>query len=499
MNLIDHELDEKKEKNTKTIKVIGIAIIILIIIAIGLVAYLAYAKSKEFKYLLDGNKQTFSSDLFYYDDNGDIYISIKDLSNILEKNSIKSEYNNGSYKEYNEDTTECNIESEYEVAGYQNGSDKMYKVILEDGSYEYFSLDKPVKTINGKLYTTKKGIEIGFNIMMEYDTTNNSINMYTLDTLVESYAKQLNNTVINSKDMSFLNKKALKYDMIIISNANNEYGVQKISNGEMVLGTKYSELRFIESTKDFIVTTPEKKQGIMSTTKGKDIEPQYLEIKQLKEDLNLYLIKNDKGKYGVYNREKQRTIIYPEYDLIGVDIELFKDEEIENQYVLYDKCIPCKKSEEGVYKWELIDINGKKIIDQQYDSIGYIKGTSKTAKGNNLLLIPEVEGIIVGKDSMYGLINSIGNELIKTQLQQIYAEASAGENTYYMVYNDQTFNVLEILKKANINTKSNTGSKESNDSEENDETNESEQNTTTSNTTSNNTTTKNSNNTTSNT
>ncbi len=477
MNLIDNEVNEKKVQTTKTIKIIGIVIIILIIIAIGLISFLAYEKSKEFKFLLDGNKQTLASDLFYFDDGGDVYISIKDLSNVLEKNSIKAEFNNGSYKVYNEDQNECNVEQEYEVAGYTLNSEKMYKVILEDGSYEYFTLDKPVKSINGKLYTTQKGIEIGFNIVMNYDEKNNSINMYTLDTLVENYAKRLNNSVINSKNMSFLNKKALKYDMIIVSNANNEYGVQKISNGEMLLGTKYTNLRFLESTKDFIVTTPEQKQGIISTTKGKDIEPQYSEIKKLKEDLNLYLVKNDKDKYGVYDREKQRTVIYPEYDSIGVEIDQFKNENIENQYVLYDNCIPCKKSDNGIYKWELIDINGKKIIDQQFDGIGYIKGTSKNIKGDNLLLIPEIESIIVNQDSKYGIINSTGKLIVKINMQQIYAETTAGKNTYYMVFNDQTFDVLETLKKANINVTSNTENTTS--TEENNTTVKNENNTNT--------------------
>ena len=460
------------------IKIIGISIIILIIIVIGLVSYLSYEKSKQFKYTIDGVRQNLVPDLFYFDESGEVYVSIKDFSNVLSKKSIKAEYNNGRYKAYNEDVEECNIEQEYEVAGFEQDSEKMYKVILEDRTYEYFTLNKPVKSINGKLYTTKEGLEIGFNVVMEYDKNNNSINMYTLDKLVEIYARKLNNKVINSKDMSFLNKKALKYDMIITSNSSNEYGVQRISSGEMIIGTKYSKLKFIESTKDFIVTTPEDKQGIISTTKNKDIEPQYLEIKQLKDDLNLYLIKNDKGKYGVYNREKQRTIIYPEYDSIGVDVNQFKNENIENQYILYDNCIPCKKSENGIYKWELIDINGNKLINQQFDSLGYIKGTSKNLKGDNLLLIPEIDAIIVNKDSLYGIINSTGKILVKVVMQQIYAESSEGKKTYYMVYNDQTFDVLETLKKSKSTTKS----------ENNDDTTNSENNTTNTTNTTNNTT-----------
>lgn len=449
MNLIDHELDKQKEKNTKTIKIIIAIIFILIIIGIALVSYLTYLQSKQFKFILDDKTQSYSSDLFYFDENGEVYISIKDLTNVLKQNSVNIEVNNGGYNEFDEDVTKCYIKSADEVAGYEADSKKMYKVVLTDNLYEYYTLNEKVKSINGKLYTTKEGIEIGFNIKMNYDSSSNSVRMYTLETLVQKYAKQTNNTVITSKEMSFSNKKALKYDMIIVKSASGEYGVDKISEKESILGTKYTDLKFIESTRDFIVTTPDKKQGIISTTGGKSIEPQYTSITQLDAELNLYLIKNDKDKYGVFNREKQTIVIYPEYDLIGIDKKNFPNDEIENPYVLYDYCIPCKKIEDGIEKWELINIDGNKITQKSFDSLGYIKGTSKDAKGNNFLIIPEIEGIIVYNDSMYGIINSSGKTLVPIALQQVYSEMSGGKNLYYMVYNGQTVNILETLEKAN--------------------------------------------------
>lgn len=487
MNLIDNEVNGQRERNTKAIKIIGVTLIILVMIVIALLSYLSYVKSKQFKFELDGTKQEFSSDLFYIDEDGEMYISLKDICKILQNNSISAEYNNGEYKKYNESTSECNIRQTYEIAGYKLDSTKMYKVLVEDNSYEYFTLDKPVKKINNKLYTTKKGIEIGFNTLIIYNE--NTLSIYTLDALVASYAKQLNNNVINSEDMSFSNKKALKYDMIITKNSNNEYGVQRISTKEMVLGNKYSNLKFMESTKDFIVTTPEKTQGIISTTGGKDIDAQlqFTEIKLLSDDLNLYMVKNNKGKYGVYNREKQKNIIYPEYESIGVDIDQFKNEFIENQYILYENCIPCKKSVDGVFKWEILNTNGNRIIDQEFDSLGYIKGTTKTAKGDNLLLIPEVEGIIVNKDAKYGLISSTGKILVPISTQQIYAEVSAGESTYYMVYNNQVTNLLEALKKANVTVKN----KNDNNTTTKNTTTNTTTNTVVENTTTNNTSTQN--------
>lgn len=488
MNLIDNEINEKKEQNNKIIKIVGVAIIVLIVVAIALMSYLSYEKSKQFKFLLDGNKSAISSDLLHYD-NDILYVSIKDLSNLLQKKSIVAEYNNGTYKEYNEDDSECYVKQQYEVAGFKYNSNEIYKVMLEDESYEYYNIKIPVKRFNGKLYTTEEGIEIGFNIKMSYDEESNTLSMRTLDNLVEYYAKTLDNNVINSKTMSFSNKKALKYNLIIVSNGNEnnknnkvEYGVRKIVNNENrisygsdIIGIKYSNLKFLESTQDFIVTTSDDKQGIIATNKNKkNIEPRYSELKKIHDDFNLFLVKNDKDKYGVYDREKQRAIIPIEYDSIGVDTAQFKNEKIENQYILFDNFIPCKKSEsDGTYKWELIDVNGNKIIDQKFDAIGYIKGTSKDAKGDNLLLIPEIESIIVNKDSKYAIVNSIGQ--IISNIQQIYVETSEGKNTYYIVYNNQTINLLETLKSTNFVTNNNTTNNNQN-STNNDKNNESADN-----------------------
>lgn len=96
---------------------------------------------------------------------------------------------------------------------------------------------------------------------------------------------------------------------------------------------------------------------------------------------------------------------------------------------------------------------------------GYIEGTSKTAKGNNVLIIPEREGIIVYKDGLYGIINSSGRTLLPIQLKKVYAETNNGKNNYYMVYGEdnKTENILDFLNKTiggttstNSNTTTNT-------------------------------------------
>jgi len=450
MNLIDNELNVEKEKNNKIIKIIVIFIAVLFIMGIVLFSYMSYLKSKQLSFKIDGvTMQNYGSDLFYNDEDGEKYISVKDLVNLMKKTKkMEIDYNNGGYKDYTEDNTKCYIETVDEVAGFEVNSSKMYKVIKTDQIFEYFSLDKPVKYINGKLYASLDGIKIGFNVALSFDTKRNTLSITTLDAIVKNNESKLNKSGISSKNMSFANKKALRYGMMIVKNSEGLYGVNDLKTGESILGIKFTDLKFIESTKDFIVTTPEKKQGILSVDNGKTIEPQYTEIQQLDTELNLYLVKNEKGKYGVYNREKQATIIYPEYDTIGVDQQAF---EIENPYILYDYCIPCKKVEDKVEKWELINIDGNKITQVYYDALGYVKGTKKDSKGNNVLIIPEIEGIVVYKDGVYGIINSTGKQLIRTELEQVYSETSGGKNTYYMVFNGQTINILELLEKSNDN------------------------------------------------
>lgn len=92
----------------------------------------------------------------------------------------------------------------------------------------------------------------------------------------------------------------------------------------------------------------------------------------------------------------------------------------------------------------------EKILQIQHlMGFGYIEGTSKIAKGNNVLIIPEKEGIVVYKDGLYGVINSSGRTLLPIQLKKIYIETNNGKNNYYMVYGDdnKTANILDILNK----------------------------------------------------
>lgn len=257
----------------------------------------------------------------------------------------------------------------------------MYKVVKEYDEHEDFTIKTKVKSINGKLYTTSEGIDLLFNTKFINDQEKNYMSVYTLDEIVNRYASSLKNTVITSKEMTFANKKALKYGLILVQNAEGLYGVNSTENNESVIGTRYTEMRFLESTQDFIVTTKEKKQGIKSARGSTDIDPAYDEIKQLDTNYNLYIIKVGE-KYGVINRTKgAKYVIYPQYDSIGIDTTNFENDEISNQYILFDNCIPVKQiTDTKVDKWTIYDKDGKNITNTTYDGLRICGRNIKTSK-----------------------------------------------------------------------------------------------------------------------
>ncbi len=54
--------------------------------------------------------------------------------------------------------------------------------------------------------------------------------------------------VLQIKMQTLAIKKALLYNMLIIKNENGNYGVQTL-DGQEVLGTKYANIKFVESSK----------------------------------------------------------------------------------------------------------------------------------------------------------------------------------------------------------------------------------------------------------
>lgn len=448
MNLYEESQfkNASRSQDKKVIITIIVLLIVLLFLAIGIIFAINYLKKKELKLYIDGVKTSFSSNAFIIDEN-DIYVEINELAE-----KVGYVTNNGEYKHrFDEDPTKCYVDNNYETASYILDSDIIYKKLAENSSsayksdYEYYQLSKPVKQVDGKLYTTLEGIAIGCNIATSYDSENNKISIYTLPYLLEAYSTKVKDAV-EAKDMSFENQKAILYNMIVVKNDSDKYGVSDLS-GNTVIGKKYKEITFIEGTQEFVVVTDEGKVGIINKDAETQIEPEYNSIRLIDDKEGIYIVSKG-NKYGVVDN-KGNVKVFIEYDEIGIpNLDSFQADDIENKYLLYGKYIPVQKDK----KWGLLDLYGNVIVKIEYDALGCEITTSKdSAAVNGLLLIPEYEAIVVCKDKQYGVFGidyykKEGKLLIETAVTDIYSVKNAGNKEYYLTYQGNKMHVINYIK-----------------------------------------------------
>ena len=458
MEIIGTNISDKNQKSKKVMKIITILIIILLIISISLGIAIYFLKLQQFKFVVDGKSISKSDGIFIINEDK-VYVSIKDISSV-----IGYKYYNGGYKQYTEDTNKCYVQSDNEVCMFEKDSNKIYKTVPDEIDYEYFSLNEPVKNINGKLYTTLEDMGKACNLATQYNKEQNRVTINTLPFLANYYTKNYDTSAVAT---NFKNQKALLYGLMVVQDVKNtdkdvnsktiNYGIYSTS-GEEIVGTKYTDIEFIESTEEFIVKTSENKVGIITSKGETKVKPQYDKLKQIDKDLNLYLATNN-DKQGVIEKNG-KILIYLEYDKIGVDLTQFQNNDVKNPYLLYDNAIPVKQNE----KWGLYDKKGNLILPIEYEGFGCISGTSSDKTLNNLLVIPDIEGIVVSKKyeleknktvTMYGIVNSLGKELVATGLETIYSVTNNGRDEYTMIYNGTSIDILEYARRYGLNSQEN--------------------------------------------
>lgn len=449
MELFEEETTQKEKKTKNVIVIIASLIVILIIVAVGLFFYINHLQSLKLKVAVNGVTTSSGTDNYVFAEDGTLYISIRDFAEVAGYN-----YYNGGYKQYTEDMSMCHVTSPYEVAAFEVNSDEFYKVELgQQEDQHYFKANRPIIQRNNKLYATEEVIEKAFNTAISYSANSNTISIVTLDYLISTYTTKYTNAAIaGTTNVDFSIQKAALYNYIItIDPTSRLYGVSRIDEtGKLqeVMGEKYLRIQFVETNQDFIVTTEENKKGLITNDGITRIRPEYDELKLIDNDYNLYLIRTGQS-YGVINKSG-KYIVYPEYEEIGVDKTLYPRNTIKNTYLLYDNCIPVRKNR----KWGIIDRNGKALTQLEYDSIGCTTTTQKDKSVNNMLLVEEYEGIVVGKDKQYGLINSLGEEMLPCLLSDIYSETSAGQDTIYMTYLTEKVDLINYLQMNGIVKKS---------------------------------------------
>ena len=449
---MDHwETEEKKQGKDTTRKILLAMIIVLVIAIIAIGALLMIMRQNTFRLLIDGEEKKISANFIKTDTTDQTtYLNISEMADLL-----GNEYHVGEYNVFSSDQDKCYIKSEEETSSFYLNSNKIAKLAVEEqaGDYDILNSQKNVIQMNGQFYAPLDAIEKGFNVVISQ--TENRMSITTLNTLLTNLDKQFNKvtstgtgsskeTIYKSftEEESFNNKKAALYGYIVCcKNSSGLYGVITTSGSE-ILPDKYKSIEFLESTQEFFVTNSLGKMGIVDATGKNIIEQNYDSIKLINKDPKLYMVGVGQ-KYGVLG-ETGNVVIYPEYDAIGVDPTVYKS--ILNQYVLLDNTIPvCQNN-----KYGLFDVAGKKIVDLQYDGIGYELETITLNENekpvNATVVVEDANGIVVKQGEKYGLVDATtGKLLVPARTDGIYSITNAGINIYYMAYQNNESNLIEQL------------------------------------------------------
>ena len=482
MNLIDENIEkESEEKQKKITKIIIISIAVLLAIVVMILLYSAIKKKNTLTFAVNGQKTSFNTSLFLMADkknfkkseNGEIYISVRELTNIL---GDEVGYFNDEYNGKGEDVTKCHIKTDNEYTSYISGSSTIYKVrdnkakndelrkknnnnnnnniqeeiLLSDIEYEYFTIDNGVIYENNEIYATKSAIELGFNVKIDYNEKNKTVNVMTLNGLTQRATDVIGASVV-SNDIEYYNKKLFKYGYALVKSASGDYGIQDFESyqeGNYVLSCKYSDIKFIEGLSCLIVTTSEKnekgilKLDINTANVSTLVDPVYQDISQIADDGSLYAIRQS-DKYGLLKiaDDKADTILKCEYQTIGIN-EYSDYEEMKNRYLIDGKYIPIKRDN----KWGIATIEGKVAINPQYDKIGCNIGEG----GRPAICVPNlingVAGIIFGSlpaaqdpntnnnneevKYTYSIINAETKQKIGLDAAEIYSTYINNEREY---------------------------------------------------------------------
>ena len=439
MNIIEKSFQEKQKKDkTKLIKrIILVVIIILVLAIIGIAITMVYLDKAKLRVYVDGKINDEVKNLLVIQEDGKVYIPIKEIAPYIGYESY-----NGDYRDKSEDKSRCYIQCEDEVANFTLNSNKIYKLSTKSKSntgedYNYFYADEPIKAMNGILYTDTAGFEEAFNTVFNYDRNNNRIQIYTMPYLIQSYTNSVLDYGYSKIDDDFENQKAILESMLIVQrDGSGTIGVINCDTGDVLIEPKYDDIQYLQDTNDFLVTS-NKKVGILSNSGELKVQLLYDSLELMDSDAGLYLAERD-GKYGVIDTNGSIKI-HLEYDEIGADITRFTNNDIKNKCILADNLIPVKKDK----LWGFFDKTGKQLVDFKYESFGYIASNNRDAM--NLLVIPEYNMIVAKRDGKYALVNSEGEEKVPNILDDAYMTISSGVTYYYMTYNDKRYDIEDYL------------------------------------------------------
>lgn len=460
MNLYDEEeLRKKNEKNKKIKNLILVSIIftvVLIALLIGVIYYLI-SNPNKITVLVNGNEDEQIENIIITkktnEGNTIIYYPIRELASKFKFNSY-----DGDYSVNVENSTNCYIESEDEVAIFTQDSNILYKVdkTEADGELEYkeIRIDNPIIKENDALYVDTEGLAKAFNFQVETNSKKKNIKITTLEKFIESAEKIVTANDLGTLDSRLANQKATLDNMIVIKAKNNgKKGVINFSTKEEILGFQYDDITYIPEKKSFMILK-DNKVGIIGSDKFLKIKPQYDKLVLIDSQNGLYLAQSNRY-YGVIDENGDVKIPFY-YSKVGVDIRNFEDNGLKTGYILLGRIIPVKKVDG---KWIMYRIDTSKNPDNSvaiqctriengdFDDIGCITNTVSPTI-SSLIVIKDYDIIVVKKNNQYGFMDLQGKNVLGLIYNEAYLETTSEQTNYYATYgNGSQIEITEELKK----------------------------------------------------
>ena len=438
MNLLEESINVKeKQKSSKAPKILLVAIVLVILIIIAIFIYLSYIKSSGLHLYLDKKENSKLKSLLVMEEDGTIYVPIKEIAQYFNYDSFNGEYNNPS-----EELSKCYVQNDNEIANLSLGAKKIYKLDITKKSnteYQEIDIDKPIKAINGVLYMTTNAMEKTFNVGFTYE--GNKVNIFTLPYLVNYYESAILNYGYSELSKEYSNNKAILNDILVVKNQKDKYAAIKVG-GNLILEPKYDEILYQYESKNFIVKSNDK-YGLIDGNAQIKVPIMYNSLEKIDAKLGLYIVENERKQYGIIDGNGNIKVNI-ENDEIGIDTSKFKENNIKSKYILADNLIPVKKDK----LWALYNKEGNIITEYQYDSFGYVANNNKNTY--NLLVIPDYKVFVACKDKKYTLVNSSGEELFKPIADDIYMTITNQEKHYYINVNNRQIDAEEYLDKKGI-------------------------------------------------
>lgn len=387
----DEQPIRKKSNIEKSTKILLGVIAVVVLIIILIIIMLINVQKNMIILIIDGKeKKDYDINKLISNNEAESYINIEEFAKL-----VGYEYHKGEYKSFSNEENKCYVKGDNETATFYLEDNIINKVSLDDESEEYkeHKVEKKLIKINDKLYATKEAIQIAFNVQVT--KKENVIYIKTLDYIV----KVNNNNALkwgykNITEQNFENKKALLYDRLIVKKEDGLYKIIDCNNTTEIVPDKYEEIQFSESEQNFLVTNNIEKVGIINLEGKVEIDPIYDSITLLNKKKNFYIVEEN-DKFGIVESGKNK-VISTKYDEIGCNIT---------------------------------SINNN--------------GTKKNV--NSVITIEECDGIVVKKGDKYGVIDFEEKIIVPFEVDSIYSIENAGKIEYFMIYNGEELNIIDML------------------------------------------------------